>query len=400
MVSEVEVGARKWNMPGEFPQATAGSSAEVCALFTLHRPMNELPPIDPDVTRARPLPARFYTDSQAFDRTREVFRASWQWLGPGLGAESGARPELLLPDFLAEPLLATRDEAGREHLFPNVCSHRAHPVCVEATRKPRLACGYHGRRFDLTGRCLGAPGFDGVGDFPAERDHLGELAVRRLGGHRFVRVAGDSDVPLLPHAFDLRMNLEALVLATHDPARDRDFEVRAHWALYVENYLEGFHVPYVHPGLHRVLDPADYAVEPFPGGVLQVGRTRRPEEAFGSESPWIGPDEPNPESVGAYYLWWFPNTMWNVYPWGVSVNVVEPLAPDRTRVRFRSFVLDRARLGSGAGGELDAVEAEDEAVVERVQRGIRSSGWRGARYSPTEELGVHAFHRQLVRALA
>ena len=77
--------------------------------------------------------------------------------------------------------------------------------------------------------------------------------------------------------------------------------------------------------------------------------------------------------MGAYYLWWFPNTMWNVYPWGMSVNVVEPLAPDRTRVRFRSFVLDRARLGSGAGGELDAVEAEDEAVVERVQRGIHST---------------------------
>jgi hypothetical protein len=35
----------------------------------------------------------------------------------------------------------------------------------------------------------------------------------------------------------------------YDPSGAKSFTVKAHWALYVENYLEGLHVPFVHPGL-------------------------------------------------------------------------------------------------------------------------------------------------------
>ena len=92
--------------------------------------------------------------------------------------------------------------------------------------------------------------------------------------------------------------------------------------------------------------------------------------------------------------------MVNVYPWGLSVNVVEPLSPTTTRVRFLSFVGDGSLRGRGAGGDLHGVELEDEAVVERVQRGTRSRLWRPGRYSPRHELGVHHFHRMLADALA
>src|SRR4029078_4540629 len=87
--------------------------------------------------------------------------------------------------------------------------------------------------------------------------------------------------------------------------------------------------------------------------------------------------------VAAYYWWVFPNLMLNFYPWGLSLNVVEPLAPDRTRVRFRGYVLDADRLGRAAGAALDQVELEDEAAVESVQRGLRSRLYRNRRYCTT-----------------
>jgi choline monooxygenase len=92
--------------------------------------------------------------------------------------------------------------------------------------------------------------------------------------------------------------------------------------------------------------------------------------------------------------------MLNFYPWGLSLNRVQPLAIDRTRVQFRSYVLDASRLETGAGASLDRVEAEDEAIVEAVQRGVRSRLYHRGRYSPTRERGVHHFHRLLVEFLA
>jgi choline monooxygenase len=103
--------------------------------------------------------------------------------------------------------------------------------------------------------------------------------------------------------------------------------------------------------------------------------------------------------VAAYYWWLFPNLMFNIYPWGLSVNVVQPLGLARTRVLFRSFVADASLLGQGAGGALDPVEMEDEAVVLSVQRGIRSRLYGTGRYSPQHERGTHHFHRLLAQAM-
>jgi len=58
-------------------------------------------------------------------------------------------------------------------------------------------------------------------------------------------------------------------------------------------------------------------------------------------------------------------------------------------------VWDEARRESGAGAGLDRVEREDEAIVEAVQRGVRSRLYERGRYSPAREGGVHHFHRLL-----
>ena len=92
--------------------------------------------------------------------------------------------------------------------------------------------------------------------------------------------------------------------------------------------------------------------------------------------------------------------MLNFYPWGMSLNLVQPQAMDRSRVSFRACVWDASKLDAGAGSGLDQVEMEDEAIVEAVQRGVRSHWYRSGRYSPTRERGVHHFHRLLCEFMA
>jgi choline monooxygenase len=144
-----------------------------------------------------------------------------------------------------------------------------------------------------------------------------------------------------------------------------------------------------------VLDYSSYRTELFPLSSLQIGVARGDEDCF--EIPKSSPD--HGQKIAGYYFWLFPNTMFNFYPWGISINIVKPLAVDRTRISYLSYVWDKSKLGKGAGSGLDKVEMEDEAVVESVQRGVRSLLYERGRYSPTQERAVHHFHRLLAKFL-
>ena len=140
-------------------------------------------------------------------------------------------------------------------------------------------------------------------------------------------------------------------------------------------------------------DGYDYELHRYAN--LQFARARDGEQAF--DLPASSPDFG--ERVAAYYYWIFPNLMLNFYPWGLSVNIVQPQGPGRTQVLFRSYVGDPSKLGAGAGNDLDQVEKEDEDVVHQVQRGVRSRFYDRGRYSPSKERGVHHFHRLLCEFL-
>ena len=84
--------------------------------------------------------------------------------------------------------------------------------------------------------------------------------------------------------------------------------------------------------------------------------------------------------------------MFNFYPWGISINIVVPVAHNRTRISYRIYVLDKTKKKAGAGADLHRVEEEDGAIVESVQRGVGSRLYHRGRYSPTREQGVHHFH--------
>ena len=178
-----------------------------------------------------------------------------------------------------------------------------------------------------------------------------------------------------------------------DAATSRDYVLDANWALYCDNYLEEFHIPYVHGASLAGLDYGAYRTETYAFSSLQFGMAKPGDAVF--EPPANHVDHGQP--IGAYYYWLFPGTMFNFYPWGLSINLVEPLSPARTRVRFLSYVWDEARRARGVGADLHRVEMEDEAVVLAVQRGVRSRLYERGRYSPRREVGTHHFRCLLAR---
>ncbi len=350
--------------------------------------------IDDDVARAHTLPARFYRDPALFERLRErVFARAWHLL-PDPPEREHVQPFELLPGFLGEPLVLCRDGAGALRCLSNVCTHRGNLIALEAGPARTLRCGYHGRRFGLDGRCQHMPEFEGVVGFPSARDDLPSLPLDRLGPLWFGSLEPHAPFEALVGPLARRLAHLPLDRLVPDPASAKSYHVDAHFALYLDNFLEGFHVPFVHPGLSRVVVWDDYPIELFPHASLQIGIARDGEEAFAFA------DASLPEKrVAAYWAWLWPGTMLNFYPWGLSANVVVPEGLSRTRIEYRTWLWDPARRGAGAGADLETVEQEDEAIVEKVQRGVRARLYRRGRFSPSREPAVHHFHRMLSLAL-
>ncbi|MBK7933706.1 MAG: aromatic ring-hydroxylating dioxygenase subunit alpha [Acidobacteria bacterium] len=336
--------------------------------------------VDPDIRKAKTLGSEFYTDAAYFELSKaKIFSRTWQFLGRKDEVES-LRPATILPGFLDEPVLLVNSDDSLKCLS-NVCTHRGKILVEEPCKADLIRCGYHGRRFSLDGKFLSMPEFESVTDFPCESDDLWKLAFAERQG--FIFASLDPVEPFESFVDDAAARFaddnydsNALRLTS-----TREYQVNAHWALYCENYLEGFHIPYVHQALNAVVDYGTYTTETFRYSSLQTGYD-------------------NAGEVAARYLFIFPNLMFNFYPWGISLNVVRPVTPSKTVVEFLTYVSDESLLEKGAGADLHGVEIEDEAVVESVQRGIRSRFYSRGRYSPTREQGTHHFHRLIAEFMS
>ena len=343
--------------------------------------------IDSDIRVAKTLPSKFYTSEKRFRKLLRAFKTSWQFVGSSQEFTSAISPLKDLEKILGEPLLRVQDGESTQ-LLSNVCTHRGMILCQEHSDAKTIQCPYHGRTFNRDGSLKHMPGFEEAVDFPSISDHLQSFELHTWNGFEFASMNPNVHLEEVLRPVQERLGWFFSDLK-YDPARDRDWEIDANWMLYVDNYLEGFHIPFVHPELNEALDKNGYSTECFEHGVLQIGTAQDGDVCF--EIPHDSIDYG--KNIAAYYWWIFPNLMLNVYPWGISVNIVIPTGVDSTSVLFRSYVKRPDLLDKGAGAALDKVELQDQFVVENCMKGLRSESYKRGRYSPSHEQGVHHFHR-------
>lgn len=341
--------------------------------------------IDPDIRKAQTMPSAFYTGEKYFEASKEkIFARTWQLIGfdHDLKNAGSIFPVSILPGFVDEPVFISRDGAGALNCLSNICTHRGKILVETPCEANLIRCAYHGRRFALDGKFLSMPEFEQTENFPAESDNLPKVPFGQWAKFLFASLAPPKLVEPLENF--LGCMASRVVWQNFDELKftaAKTYTVGAHWGLYCENYLEGFHIPFVHDGLNRQLDYGNYSTELFRYATLQTGYDKT-------------------GAVAAQYFFIFPNMMFNFYPWGLSLNIVKPVRPDLTNVEYYTFVSDESKVEKGAGAGLETVELEDQAVVESVQRGIRSRLYDRGRYSPTREQGCHHFHRLLAEFMS
>ena len=347
--------------------------------------------INNDIRAANTLTGKYYNSNLFFKKTIDkIFCTNWLLVTnkSNLKNNSDVYPFNYLENVIAEPLLLVNNNNSIK-CFSNVCTHRGNILVNKACQiKRNITCSYHGKQFDLNGKFISMPKCEGMKNFPSIEDDLDEIQVKQWKGFIFSSLNPKIIFDELFEDIEKRIGWMPIEKFKYRNDLSKEYIFNANWALYCDNYLEGFHIPFVHSDLNAVLDFENYDVEIFKYSNLQIGVASDNDICFDlpKESPDYG------KKIAAYYFWVFPNMMFNFYPWGLSLNIVIPITKTKTKVIFQSYIWDEEKLNIGAGANLDKVEKEDEEIVEKVQLGTASRFYKSGRFSPLMEKGVHHFH--------
>jgi choline monooxygenase len=365
----------------------------------LHLDVNE------QIECAQTLASRFYTDAAILEVERaRIFRRTWQLVGTlshSCGEVNGVKRTIADPesfftaDVGGEPVVVVRDKQGMLRAFSNVCRHRAGPIASGSGCKNVLRCGYHGWTYTLDGRLIGTPDVEGVEFF--DRSTMGMVPLRLETWEQFIFVNFDQNAePLAAYLGEIPGQAKGFQFDGLELAERRDYVIDCNWKVYVDNYLEGYHIPIAHPGLMREIDYSQYRTDTFRYHSQQFAPIRAMKVEDAGERFYA----PGTGSQEALYFWIFPNLMLNIYPDNVSTNLIVPLSQDKTLTIFEWFFHEVASARvqervKKAVAFSDEVQQEDIGLCESVQRGLRSSAYDRGRYSVKRENGVHHFHMLL-----
>ena len=357
------------------------------------------------------LPREAYTNPEFFEIERDqVLAATWVCVGI---TDDLPHPGDLLPyDFAGIPLLLLRDKAGGIRSFHNVCSHRG----VQLVAEPRnsrggITCPYHAWTYGLDGRLLRRPRFCGEPRCPDDVFDpvaLGLQAVRCESWHHLIFVNLDGKAPPLAdyvQPLATRWADRDFALLRHG-GEGLKFEIRANWKLVIENYVERYHLPSVHPALNRY-SAVDHSFQIIGEGLYSgVGSTGYAPPPVGDAAlpgfPGLSPDTKHI----AEYVALFPNVMLGCMYDHFYAFILQPLAQDFTRERFDFFFVgDEAMQPQFAAAREDCVarrhviNGEDIDIVERLQIGRASPAMTGGVFSAALENTTHNFQKTLLLRL-
>jgi choline monooxygenase len=346
--------------------------------------------VEQTLSRAWTLPAELYFDPDVYAAERaSIFARTWQVVGHRDQVKHAG--DYFTTELVGEPLLIVRGESGQLRGFYNVCRHRAGPPAEGCGSRKLFRCGYHGWTYGLDGSLIRATEIEGVENFRAEDFALVPVQVDEWFNFVFVNLDGDAR-PLSQTLSELGLQVGRFPFTDMKLFERRSYDMNCNWKTYVDNYLEGYHLPSVHPGLNRELDYNAYVVEPHTAYVRQFSPIRGAQP--GDTTPRRYQEAR--EDLTTDYFWTFPNWMLNCYPDNVSLNIVLPLSPERSLAIFEWYLPEKDHNSSTAKAAVefsDQIQIEDVGICEKVQKNLRSRSYSRGRFSVKQEKGVHAFHR-------
>ena len=334
---------------------------------------------------AHALHASFYVNPRWLRVEQQgVFGATWQ-----LAAHTGdlRDPGDHVPAEIAgKPVLLVRQADGGLKAFYNVCRHRAGPLAVCNGKAARaLHCKYHGWTYELDGRLRAATEMQ---EFDVRSERLVDIRVQEWQGLVFVALSEEAP-PFETVYANIRERIAPIDLGAMRFAKRDTYRIHCNWKVYVDNFLEGYHLPFVHPGLNKVLDYRAYDTELHDWYSLQHSPLRNNDGIYGDGN--------------AFYYFVYPNIMLNITPGRLQTNRVLPDGQGSCFVEFDYYYAQEPDVLARVEAEQQfshAIQEEDIFICEQVQKGLSSGAYEAGRLNPRRESGVWHFQNLLRAAYA
>ncbi|MCW8879378.1 MAG: aromatic ring-hydroxylating dioxygenase subunit alpha [Kangiellaceae bacterium] len=350
--------------------------------------LNHLEPASED--KAHTLPASLYTDPSYLNlEYQSIFESHWQLVAH--------QSELINPGDQVVcqvgriPIVVVRNQNNLLKAFHNVCRHRAGPVAIENGNNKVLRCKYHGWTYTLDGDLRSAPEMSSTPNFDVCQFHLPQAQVEEWQGFIFVCV--NNTPPALGDVLKgVAETIKPIDLKAMSFSHRDEYVIDCNWKVYMDNYLEGYHLPHVHPGLSKLLDYRSYDT------ILHEWHSYQ-------FSPLDRNGEQNPDNFygdgHAHYYCVFPNLMLNILPGRLQTNLILPVGHNKTKIIFDYYYSDlksqRTKKLIAQDREFsDEVQEEDIMICEKVQLGLNSGSYEAGRLCIKRETGV-LHYQNLVR---
>ena len=365
--------------------------------------------LDLPLTQARGLPNYAYTSRAFADlESARLFARTWTAVA---SASDLASPGDLLPFQLGgRPFVLVRNRAGEIRGFHNVCSHRGLQLVDKPCQSQAvLRCPYHSWAYDLDGVLRATPDLGGpqkprVEGMDPARWNLRPIRISCWHDIVYVDSSGEAP-PFEDFIRPLTERFAAYDFSALKRAARIDWEIEANWKLVLENFVESYHLSFVHPQVDeysRAEDHYDIIDGPVCGSGNKTAITA--EAALGPLPKF--PNLPPALARAGEFVALFPNTLIFVMPDNMFIILVEPLSPTRVREQLLFYF-----IGEGASDptfeeirrrQIEGwrhLNGQDAPMLERLQIGRRSPAFSGGGFSPYWDRPIVHIQKMIAEAM-
>ena len=348
------------------------------------------------------LPPKAYYDEGWLEQEKlKIFGGSWQFAGLESEFSEPGCYKAITVGF--DELVVVRDKRENLNVFHNVCRHRGAQLVQGAGKCAGLVCPYHRWGYGLDGKLRGVPRQDQFDELEFENLGLHAASIAIWMGLVFVHRDEKPTRTLDEWLSGIKDELAVFDVSSLQLLKTDRITFDANWKLYVENHIDWLHLWYVHPETLGALTH-DF------GDVIQHGLhwtsydpvKEKHRAAYQSANPL--PNIPHlteqPDrylETGAHFV--FPNLPIFTGSSFFALADLVPLSATKTQMNINVLGLP--------GGDVDnflsqfnfITKGEDAAIVENIQKNVRSGRFAVGPIAHTFEKAISDFHDNYLKLM-